>query len=55
MGYSEIESLVYRASTDGKLEGNFYMGVKGFSASYYNILVKIYRTDKKTGETSPNK
>ena len=44
MGYSEIESLMYTKSTvDGALSGNYYMSVTGWSAAYYNILVKIYR------------
>lgn len=42
-GYKEIESLKFTKSKDKPLKGNYYIAVRAWSASYYNINVKVYR------------
>lgn len=53
-GFLEIESLKFTADEDGPLKGSYYISVEAYTASYFNVQVKVYRSTK-NGQIKPTK
>ena len=50
MGFLEEDTIIYNAE-NGNLEGKYYLTILAVTQVIYEIDVKVYRIDEKTGRS----